>query len=200
VVFATGNVYPLVPVDGPPPTEDVVPSPVGEYAQSCLGRERMFEFFSGRHGTPGRIVRLNYAIDMRYGVVFDVAAKVKRGEPVDVMMGHVNVIWQGDANAQVLRCLAHCTTPTTPINVTGPETISIRWLAHQLAARLGTEAKVVGQEAATALLSDTATATALLGPPVVPLGRMLDWVADWVKAGGTSFGKPTKFEVRDGEF
>ena len=115
-------------------------------------------------------------------------------------MGHVNVIWQGDANAQVLRCLARCTTPTTPINVTGPETISIRWLAHELAARLGTAAKVVGQEAPTALLSDTTEATALFGAPVVPLARMLDWVADWVKAGGTSFGKPTKFEVRDGEF
>jgi nucleoside-diphosphate-sugar epimerase len=200
VAFSTGNVYGLVPVGAAGARETTPPAPVGEYAQSCLGRERMFEYFSARHGTPGRIVRLNYAIDMRYGVVFDVASKVKRGDPVDVTMGHVNVIWQGDANAQVLRCLAHATTPTTPINVTGPETISIRWLAHQLAARLGTEAKVVGQEAATALLSDTTAATALLGPPVVPLGRMLDWVADWVKAGGTSFGKPTKFEVRDGEF
>jgi nucleoside-diphosphate-sugar epimerase len=200
VAFSTGNVYGLVPVGGAGASENTAPAPVGEYAQSCLGRERMFEFFSAKHGTPGRLVRLNYAIDMRYGVVFDVAAKVHRGDPVDVTMGHVNVIWQGDANAQVLRSLAHCTTPTTPINVTGAETISIRWLAHQLAARLGTEAKVVGQEAATALLSDTSAALALFGAPLVPLGRMLDWVADWVKAGGTSFGKPTKFEVRDGEF
>jgi nucleoside-diphosphate-sugar epimerase len=200
VAFSTGNVYGLVPVGAAGASETTAPAPVGEYAQSCLGRERMFEFFSMKHGTPGRIVRLNYAIDMRYGVVFDIASKVQRGEPIDVTMGHVNVIWQGDANAQVLRCLAHCTTPTTPINVTGPETVSIRWLAHQLAARMDTAATLVGQEAATALLSDTSAAAALFGYPQVPLGRMLDWVADWVKAGGASFGKPTKFEVRDGEF
>jgi nucleoside-diphosphate-sugar epimerase len=200
VAFSTGNVYGLAPVGVAGASESTPPAPVGEYAQSCLGRERMFEFFSQRHGTPGRIVRLNYAIDMRYGVILDVASKVHRGEPIDVTMGHVNVIWQGDANAQVLRCLAHCTTPTTPINITGPETISIRWLARELAARLGTEARLVGQEAATALLSDTTASTALFGYPRVPLGRMLDWVAAWVRAGGASFGKPTKFEVRDGGF
>jgi nucleoside-diphosphate-sugar epimerase len=200
VAFSTGNVYGFAPAGHGGASETTPPAPVGEYAQSCLGRERMFEYFSARHGTPGRIVRLNYAIDMRYGVLFDVASKVQRGEPVDVTMGYVNVIWQGDANAQVLRCLAHCTAPTTPINVTGPETVSVRGLAHQLAARLGTTAQVVGQEAATALLSDTARAAALFGYPLVPLGRMLDWVADWVKAGGVSLGKPTKFEVRDGSF
>ena len=200
VAFSTGNVYGLVPVGTAGAGEATAPVPAGEYAQSCLGRERMFEYFSAKHGTPGRIVRLNYAIDMRYGVVFDIATKVHRGEPVDVTMGHVNVIWQGDANAQVLRCFAHCTTPTTPINVTGPETVSIRWLAQQLAARMDTAATIVGQEAPTALLSDTTAATALFGQPLVPLGRMLDWVADWVKGGGASFGKPTKFEVRDGIF
>jgi nucleoside-diphosphate-sugar epimerase len=200
VAFSTGNVYGLAPVGVAGASETTPPAPVGEYAQSCLGRERMFEYFSARHGTPGRIVRLNYAIDMRYGVVFDIASKVQRGEAIDVTMGHVNVIWQGDANAQVLRCLTRCTTPTTPINVTGPETISIRWLAHQLAARMDTTATIVGQEAPTALLSDTTAAATSFGYPLVPLGRMLDWVADWVRAGGSSFGKPTKFEVRDGSF
>ena len=200
VAFSTGNVYGFAPAGHAGASETTPPAPVGEYAQSCLGRERMFEYFSAKHGTPGRIVRLNYAIDMRYGVLFDIASKVHRGETVDVTMGSVNVLWQGDANSHVLRCLAHCTTPTTPINVTGPETISVRWLAHQLAARLGTTAQVVGQEAATALLSDTTRATALFGYPLVPLGRMLDWVADWVRSGGASLGKPTKFEVRDGTF
>ena len=200
VAFSTGNVYGLTPVGSGGAGEATAPAPVGEYAQSCLGRERMFEFFSQRHGTPGRIVRLNYAIDMRYGVIHDVAAKIQRGDVVDVTMGHANVIWQGDANAQVLRCLAHCTAPTSPINITGPETISIRWLAHQLAARMGREARVVGEEAPTALLSDTTQAAALFGYPQVPLGRLLDWVADWVSSGGKSLGKPTKFEVRDGDF
>ena len=200
VAFSTGNVYGLTTVGSAGANERMAPAPVGDYAQSCLGRERMFEHFSARHGTPGRIVRLNYAIDMRYGVVFDIAAKLQRGETVDVTMGHVNVIWQGDANVQVLRCLTRCTTPTTPINITGPETISIRWLARELAARLGVEARIAGVEAETALLSDTTAATTLFGHPLVPLGRMLDWVADWVRSGGTSFNKPTKFEVRDGDF
>lgn len=200
VAFSTGNVYPLSLVGRPAANEATAPGPIGEYAQSCLGRERMFEHFSLRHGTPGCIVRLNYAIDMRYGVLVDVASKVKRGEPVDVTMGHVNVIWQGDANAQVLRALAHCTTPTTPINCTGPETISIRWLAGELAERMGTTVRITGQEAPNALLSDTTAAAQRYGDPLVPLGRMLDWVADWVAAGGASLGKPTKFEVRDGAF
>jgi nucleoside-diphosphate-sugar epimerase len=200
VAFSTGNVYPLTTIGQPAPNEDTPPAPVGEYAMSCVGRERMFEHFSARHGTPGRVFRLNYAIDMRYGVIADVAGKIVRGEPVDVTMGHVNVIWQGDANAQALRCLAHCTTPTTPLNCTGPETISIRWLAAELGRRLGKTPQVTGTESPTALLSDTTRATVLFGYPSVPLGAMLDWVADWVGAGRESYGKPTKFEVRDGRF
>lgn len=200
VAFSTGNIYPLTSVGLQSASESTAPAPIGEYAQSCLGRERMFEYFSGKHGTPGRIFRLNYAIDMRYGVLVDIAAKIHRGEAVDVTMGHVNVIWQGDANAQALRCLRHCTTPATPVNCTGPETISVRWLAGELAARLGVAAQVSGQEAATALLSDTTLAAKLFGYPLVPLGAMLDWVADWVKREQPTLNKPTKFEVRDGSF
>ncbi|MEP7302108.1 MAG: NAD-dependent epimerase/dehydratase family protein [Caldimonas sp.] len=200
VAFSTGNVYPLTRVGAAAPREASPLGPVGDYAQSCLGRERMFEYFSARHRTPGRIVRLNYAIDMRYGVLLDLAGKVRRGEPVDVTMGHVNLIWQGDANEQVLRCLAHCTTPTTPLNCTGLEALSVRELATGLGQRLGTPAKIVGREAETALLSDAREAARLFGPPAVPIGAMLDWIADWVASDGPSLGKPTRFEVRDGTF
>jgi hypothetical protein len=160
----------------------------------------MFEYFSHQHGTSGRMVRLNYAIDLRYGVLLDIATKVHQGRPVDVTMGHVNVIWQGDANAQVLRCLRHATAPTTPINCTGADALSVRWLAEQFGERFGRPAVISGQEAPTALLSDTTQAQALFGPPVVPLAPMLDWVADWVAGSGTTYNKPTKFEVRDGGF
>ena len=200
VAFSTGNVYPLTSVGGPAASETTAPAPIGEYAQSCIGRERMFEYHSIKHGTPGRMFRLNYAIDMRYGVLFDIASRVQRGESIDLTMGHVNVIWQGDANAQVLRSLRHCTTPPTPINCTGPETLSVRGLATELGARLGVTPRFSGQEAPTALLSDTTLATGLYGYPVVPLARMLDWVADWVAADRPSLNKPTKFEVRDGGF
>ena len=200
VAFSTGNVYPLTKVGKPAPTETSPTGPVGDYAQSCLGRERMFEYFSARYRTPGRIFRLNYAIDMRYGVLFDIASKVKKGEPVDVTMGHVNLIWQGDANEQVLRCLARCTTPTTPLNSTGLEALSVRELATGLGERMGVPARIVGREAETALLSDASEAARLFGPPSVPIATLLDWVADWVAHDGASLGKPTKFEVRDGRF
>jgi nucleoside-diphosphate-sugar epimerase len=201
VAFSTGCVYPFVPVAGGGATEDVpaVPPP-GDYANSCVGRERMFEHFSARLGTPGRIVRLNYAIDMRYGVLHDVATKVRDGVPIDVAMGHVNVIWQGDANAVALRCLARTTSPTTPINVTGPKTVSVRWLAEEFGGRFGRAPKITGTEAETGWVSNAARMVAEFGPPRVPLERMIDWTADWLARGGASHGKPTHYEVRDGRF
>ncbi len=200
VAFSTGNVYPLTLLGQPPPTETSAPAPIGEYAQSCLARERMFEYFSKKHRTAGRIVRLNYAIDMRYGVLHDIASRILRGDPVDLTMGYVNLIWQGDANEQVLRCLGHCTEPTSPINSTGLETLAVRDLAGALAKRLGLPALTSGQEAGTALLSDASLAGSLFGAPRRALDTMLDWVADWVSRGGESYNKPTKFEVRDGRF
>ena len=200
VAFSTACAYPFVPVTGQGAGEGEVLSPPGEYANSCVGRERMFEYFSQLHGTPGRLFRLSYAIDMRYGVLADVALKVWRGEPVDVTMGHVNVIWQGDANAQALRCLAVATVPTSPLNVSGPETTSIRWLAQEFARIFGKPATVTGQEAPTAWLMNTGEAERLFGYPRVPLKQMVAWVADWIAHGQRLLGKPTKFEKRDGHY
>ena len=201
VTFSTACVYPFVPVDGPGADEAVpaVPPP-GDYAWSCVGRERMFEHGSRRWGTPGRLVRLSYAIDMRYGVLHDVAQAVFHGRPLDVTMGHADVIWQGDANEQSLRLLAHCTSPATPINVTGPQHVSVRWLAGEFAKRFGRQAMLTGQEAPTAWLIDTREAQQLFGAPRVPLATMIDWAADWVAQGGASLNKPTHFSTRDGKY
>ena len=200
VAFSTACVYPFVPVIGQGASEALAPNPPGEYANSCVGRERMFEYFSQAYGTPGRLFRLSYAIDMRYGVLADVALKVWRGEPVDVTMGHVNVIWQGDANAQALRCLAVATVPTSPINVSGPETTSIRWLAAEFGRRFGKPVQIEGEEAPTAWLMNTGEAERLFGYPKVPLSQLIGWVADWIAREQRLYGKQTKFEVRDGKY
>ncbi len=200
VSFSTACVYPFVDVEGPGAPEAMPPTaPSGEYANSCVARERMFEHFSHQLGTPGRMLRLSYAIDMRYGVLHDVAQKVLRREPIDLAMGHANVIWQGEANDWALRTLAHCTAPVTALNLSGPK-VSIRQVAQALGERLGIAPVLTGTEAPTAWLVDCSEAFRLFGPPQVGLDRMLDWTADWVRHGGASLGKPTHYEARDGKY
>jgi nucleoside-diphosphate-sugar epimerase len=200
VAFSTGNIYPFVPIASGGSSESDTAGPIGEYAQSCLGRERVFEHASRHYGTPVLLFRLNYAIDLRYGVLLDVARAVQRGNPIDLHTGPVNVIWQGDANEMALRALAHCSSPPTALNITGPETISIRWLAHRFGECLGTAPMFIGQEQPTALLSNAAKAFGRFGYPRVTLAQMIAWTADWLGAGGPTLDKPTKFQQRDGNF
>lgn len=200
VAFSTACVYPFVPVIGQGASESDPLDPPGEYANSCVGRERMFEYFSRLHQTPGRLFRLSYAIDLRYGVLADVASKVWRGESVDVTMGHVNVIWQGDANSQALRCLAATTVPTSALNVSGPETTSIRWLAEEFGRRFNKPVTITGEEAPTAWLMNTGEAERLFGYPRIPLKQLVGWVADWIAREQRLYGKPTKFESRNGKY
>jgi nucleoside-diphosphate-sugar epimerase len=199
-VFSTGNVYALTPAAGPGAREDDPPRPVGEYAMSCLARERLWEHFAGRHGGRLSIIRLNYANALRYGVLTDLARRVAAGEPVDLAMGAVNVIWQGDANRLSLLALRHAASPAWVVNVAGPETLSVRALALELGRRLGREPAFTGREAPDALLSDAARMRATLGEPRVRVAELLDWTAEWVRRGGALLDKPTRFEVRDGSF
>jgi len=200
VAFSTLCVYPFTPIADGGATEDITPGPPGEYANSCLGRERMFEYFSGVHGAPGRLIRLAYAIDMRYGVLHELATKVRDGTPIDLTTGHTSIIWQGDASAQILRSLLHSTAPTTPLNITAPDIVSIRSLAEGLAARLGKKPAFTSREADTAWVMNGTQALGLFGAPVVTTDRMLDWIADWVSHDGPSYGKPTRYDSRDGRF
>lgn len=199
-VFSSGNVYPLVPLTSGGATEDVQPAPVGEYAQSVLGRERVFTHFSSLRGTAVSILRLNYAIDLRYGVLLDVAQAVWEGRPIDLRMGMANVIWQGDANEVALRSLVLAASPPAVWNLTGPETVSIRWLAGRFGELLGTEPHLVNQEAETALLNNAGRCHQAFGYPRVTLGQMITWTAAWVKNGGPTHDKPTHFQEREGNF
>ena len=200
VAFSTACVYPFADVTGEGSIEaDAPTAPPGEYAYSCVARERMLEHFAHLHRTPGRLLRLSYAIDMRYGVLHDVAQAIVKREPIDLTIGHANVIWQRDANDWSLRALAHCDTPTSPLNISGPK-IAIRDVAKQLGRRLGIEPIFTGTEGPRAWLVDCSEAVRLFGPAPTPMDRMLDWTADWVRHGGASHGKPTHYESKDGKY
>lgn len=200
VAYSTGCVYPLVPVESGGSKETDVPEPAGEYAQSCLGRERMFGYGSRKHGNGGAIIRLNYAVEPRYGVLVDIAQKVYNNQPVDLTMGYFNAIWQGDANNMVLRSLGHVASPPLIVNITGSETLSVREIALQFGTLFGQQVQFTGKEAPTALLSNAHKAMELLGKPAVPISKVIHWTARWIMDNQRLLGKPTHFEVRDGKY
>jgi nucleoside-diphosphate-sugar epimerase len=200
VAFSTGNVYGLSPVSRGGSREDDEPRPAGEYAMSCLGRERIFEHFSRTDGTPTALLRLNYAAELRYGVLVDVALRVVSGRPVSLAMGHFNALWQGDANAMALAAFAHVASPPLVVNLAGPETLSVRRVAEEFGRLLGRAVAFEGTEAADALLSNGERGHQLFGRPRVTADQMIAWVADWLRRGGPTLGKPTHFESRDGRF
>jgi len=200
VAFSTGNVYPLVPVASGGATENTPTAPVGEYAESARARERLLHYFSVANGTPMTILRLNYAVDLRYGVLLDIAQAVLARRPLNLTMGYVNVIWQGDANSICLRALPLSKSPPCVLNVTGPEAVSVRWLASEFGKAFGVEPVFEGEEAETALLSDASLCVRLLGKPSVDIGQMIEMTAQWVRTAGVCWDKPTHFETRSGAF
>ncbi len=200
VAYSTGCVYPLVPVNSGGSVETDTPLPVGEYAQSCLGRERMFEYGSKKYGTKSAIIRLNYAVEPRYGVLVDIAQKVKNNQPVDLTMGYFNVIWQGDSNEVVLRSLKHAASQALTLNITGEETLSVKAVALKFGKIFGQEPSFTGMEAPNALLSNSEKAFSLFGKPKVPIDKVIEWTANWMQEEKKQLGKPTHFEVRDGKY
>jgi nucleoside-diphosphate-sugar epimerase len=200
VAFSTGNVYPLTRPETGGPNESDALNPVGEYGMSALGRERMFGYFSRTLGIPVAIIRLNYAVDLRYGVVVDIARQLLSGEPISLAMGYFNAIWQGDANAMTLRALAHAATSPRVFNVTGPEVLSVRKVAERLGELLGVKPRFAGTEAETALISNAAAGIRELGPLRISSDQLIERVADWLKRGGRVLNRPTHFEARDGRY
>jgi nucleoside-diphosphate-sugar epimerase len=200
VVFSTGNVYPLVNTASGGPTEETPPEPIGEYAQSCLGRERMFEFFSSAYNTPVTIIRLNYANEPRYGIIVDLTLKIMNEEPIDLTMGAVNLIWQRDANDYILRSLRLAQSPPAILNVTGPGTIQVHDLADLIGHELNKKPRFVGKEAANCLLSNASKCVEEFGSPLLDLQKMVSAIVPWVNAGKKILTKPTKYQVRDGKF
>ena len=198
--FSTGNVYPLVEVARGPATEETPPGPIGEYSMSCLGRERMFDYISKATGEKVVHLRLSYAVELRYGVIVDIAWKVWRGEPIDLSVGWANLIWQGDSCDHSIRSLAVAARPPAILNITGPVAVSVREMAETFGRLLGKKPLLAGRETGKAFVSSAAKATALFGPPRVTVEQMARWIAHWVQAGGRNLGKPTHFEVKDGKY
>lgn len=200
VAFSSGNVLPFVPVTSGGVSEESSPEPIGEYAQSCLGRERVFEHFSQKNNTPMLIYRLNYAVDFRYGVLVEVAKSVLSGKEIDLRTENVNVIWQGDANEIAIRSLLHCESPAKILNVTGPEILSIQWIAGQFGRIFGKEPKFVNQSAGTALLNNASECHRIFGYPKVTVREIIELTATWMQQGGEALNKPTHFQERTGKF
>jgi nucleoside-diphosphate-sugar epimerase len=200
VAFSTGNVYPLVDIQGGGAREDTIPDPVGEYAQSCLGRERMFAYFSQLYKTPVTIVRLNYSNEPRYGIIVDLTLKILNDELIDLTMGAVNLIWQRDANDYIIQAMSLAKSPPAILNVTGPDTLPIRQLAKQIGKELGKEPKFVSQEAQTALLSNASYCFSVFDEPKTKLEEIVSMIVKWVTAGKKVLNKPTKYNIRDGKF
>lgn len=200
VAYSTGCVYPLVPVESGGSKETDKPEPVGEYAQSCLGRERMFEYGSRKYRTPVALIRLNYAVEPRYGVLVDIATKVKNNQPVDLTMGWFNGIWQGDANNMVLRSIEHTASPASVLNITGGEILRVRDVALEFAKLFKKEVQFTGTEAETALLSNAEQAFRIFGKPQISVKQVIEWTARWMEENKKLLGKPTHFEVRDGKY
>ncbi len=200
VVFSSGNVYPLSYIGNGGVTEEMPASPIGEYAQSCLGRERVFEYFSKKNNTPILLFRLNYANDVTYGILLEIAKSVYEKKEIDLRMGNVNVIWQGDANEIAIRSLLHCSVPSKLLNVTGPETISVRWLAEEFGAIFKITPVFKNTENPDALLSNASECFKLFGYPKVTLKQMIELIGKWVIEGGKTIDKPTHFQEREGKF
>lgn len=200
VAFSSGNVLPFVPISQAGVSEETTPEPVGEYAQSCLGRERMFEYFAKKNNTPTLIYRLNYAVDFRYGVLVEIAKAVKAQLPIDLTTENVNVIWQGDANEIALRSLLHCQTPAKILNVTGPEILSIRWIAERFAEHFQTSPIYINAPAGTALLNNASECHRLFGYPRTTIREAIDITAHWLMSGGELWNKDTHFQERKGKF
>lgn len=200
VAFSTGNVYPLTPAEQGGARESMVPNPVGEYGQSCLGRERVFQYYASKYNIPLFIYRLNYANDVSYGVLLEIAKSVKEKRPINLSMGSVNVIWQGDANEFALRALKHCSVPARIVNITGPETLSVRWLAEEFGRMFGQTPEFINEEQPTALLSNASESSRLFGYPKVSVKQMMELLVEWVNQGGKTSNIETHFQERTGKF